>query len=157
MADLEQQLKEINEKADKEYINRVRKDLIERYCFEHFGDDFKIDKTRAINSIRAEVLGEIDKRLGKAKKDSNEGIKPSPELVRKNILFRKFEDDHEKNLPDYEDVFNEDGTPKFVLCISNKTIWEPSPGMLKSLGKEFEPCDKDGIIRRVEDYGKEHK
>lgn len=156
MAALEQQLKDINEKADKEYIKRVRKDLIANYALEHFGADFKVDKMRPINDLREDVFKEMDRRLGKLVKESNAEIKLSPELQRKNILFQKFDDDPRKTLPPYEDVFNEDGTPKRVLCISNQTVWEPSPGMLSALGKEFEPCDQNGIIRRIEDYDR-HK
>ena len=150
MATLEQQLKDIN-KSDKSYIKGARKDLIKKYAIDHFGDDFKLDMTRKLSVIREEVLSEIDRRLGKVVKEETKPT-PSPELSKKRILFRKFDDDPRNNLPPYEEVFNEDGTPKLVLCISNKTIWEPSPGMIKRLGIEFEACDKDGIIRRKEDY-----
>ena len=158
MTTLEPQLKDVKEE-DIDYLTRCRrKDLIRKYADEHFGEDYKMDLTRKLARVQADIIADVKKQLGTEKDEPDDTPKQSAEVKRRELIFKKFQDDPTRGpLPPFDEVFKADGTPRYVLCITNNTVWEPSPGMLTRLGNEFETCDKDGVIRRVEDYGKKSK
>jgi hypothetical protein len=90
---------------------------IEKYCRDHFGDGFKVDKADLARNIRKNVTDEIKRKLGMLEPEEGKKQKPvkDPVLAKKDILYRDFSGkEDEPGLPPLRRGFYGDG--KSAIC-----------------------------------------
>ncbi len=140
------------ETADIGRVNRLFKDDMAEYCLNHFGPDYKFDKTKLVKDLRKQVIKEIKIRLkiGKPKEKIIENQfdgKVDPAITRKDecreVLFRRFDDGKPIKL-DPVDIFTEDGKPRYLKSDNNGMVFEANTSMISNIGKGFEICTKEG-------------